>query len=358
MPDVRNIQPKKAIYYPHVEFGSAAWVKSALLYWEGLVRARPQESQPDDPPEVQELIAAGLIEELSPQASPGQALPEIGKRLEELISALGGQVPKCVPAIRGLRGTSPEHEQAARAKIVAELQGLPLIEKAFAETPDQARALFLSLWAEMAANEKSFAPVTDDPIFDALTICLESERVSQDPRTITPADGHAIAELSLPTPSLEAIADLSVERLLEVRRRLAPQRRHFREAVQARVAAIAQLPTAKAVQEQLKGLEDEIRDDLQATRDALKDARAKERWSLLGVGAPTSLSVAATIAAFAPVVGHVAGIGTLALGATSWFMLKRKGSRAPQNHYLLSLDKSMATPWQTLTGALRDLVRF
>jgi hypothetical protein len=320
------------------------------------VRARPPESRPDDPPEVRELIAAELIEEVSPEAIPGQALPQIGPRLEELIEALGGHLPKCIPAIRGLRGTPPEREEADRAEIVEALRDYPLTRKAFTETPDQARAVFLTLWAEKAANEQIFAPVTDDPIFDAIAICLENERVSQDKRTMTPADGQAIAELSLPMPSVEAIAALPVARLLEIRQKYAPQRRHFRETVQRRVAAIAGLPTAQAIQQHLGDLENEIRDDVDALRKAIKDERASERWSLLGVSAPASLAAALTIVAMTPAVGQVAGMGTLALGATSWFMQKRKGSRAPQSHYLLSLERATASPWQKLTGALRDLV--
>jgi hypothetical protein len=357
MPDSPKIQPQKAIYYPHVEFGSAAWVKSALLYWEGLVRVRPPDSHPDDPSEVQELIEAGLIEELSPENAPAHSLPEIGERLEELLGALGDRMPPCVPGIRGLRGKSSEREEAYRAEIVEALRDYPRVQKAFTENSDQARALFLTLWAEKAANEHSFAPVTDDPIFDAVAVCLENERVSQDQRTMTQADGHAIAELSLPTPSLDAIASLPVARLIQIRRELAPQRRHFRETVQARVLAIADLPTHQAIQEHLRALEDEIREDLEATRAAVRDANVRERWSMLGVSAPTSLAVAATIAAYAPAAGQVVGFGALALGMTNWFMQKRKGTSVPQNHYLLSLDAAKTTPWQRMTGALRDIVR-
>jgi hypothetical protein len=356
MAHARQIQPQKAIYYPHVEFASTAWVKSALLYWESVVRWRPPGSAPQDDPEIEQLLAARLIEELSPEPDARHAAPEIGQRIEELIGALGGELPACLPGIRGLRGMAPEREERDRAEILEAMEGYPLAKKAFVERSDQARALFLTLWAEKVAHERRFAAVTDEPVVDAIALYLEHDQVTDDARRLTPGRGQAIAELSLPTPSLEAIAQLSVERLLEIRQKYAHQRRHFRETVQARVAAIAELETPQAIEEKLKALEAETRDDLEAAREAVKDANVRERWSLLGVTAPASLAAAMSIAAYSPVLGPAGGVGAIALGVTSWFMQKRAGSPPPVTHYLLSVDAAVTTsPWQRVASALRDI---
>jgi len=358
MPVARLLQPHKAIYYPHVEFASTAWVKSALLYWEGIVRWRPPGSTPRDEPEVEQLLGERLIEELAPEPGALQVAPEIGKRLEELIDELGGQLPACLPGIRGLRGIPPDHEARERAEIAEVLEEYPLAKKAFIDTADQARALFLTFWAEKIAFERKFAAVTDDPVIDAIAIHIENERVTQDPRTLAKGEGHALAELSLPAPSLEAIAQLSVERLLEIRQKYARERRHFRESVQARVAAIADLETPEAIEEQLKALQEEIRDDLEATREAVKDAKVKERWAVLGVTAPASLAAALSIATYSPVLGPAGGVGAVALGVTSWFMQKRKGTPPSANHYLLSVDSALKpSPWERVKQALGDLAR-
>jgi hypothetical protein len=354
MPEARLIQPQKAIYYPHVEFASTAWVKSALLYWEALVRWRPPGSAPQDDPEIERLLAEGLIEELVPEPEARQAVPAIGEQLEELIGALGGHLPGCLPGIRGLRGIPPEQEERDRAGISEALEDYPLAKKAFAESADQARALFLTFWAEKIAHKRRFAAVTDDPVIDAITVHMEHKRVTQDPRSVA-GDGHAIAELSLPTPSLEAVAQLPVERLLEIRQKYAQQRRHFRETVQKRVAAIADLKTPQAIEEQLKALEAETRDDMEATRQAVKDAKVKERWTLLGITVPATLAAAMSIAAYSPlpVLGPVGGIGAMALGVTSFYVQKRKGTPTPANHYLLSVDTALKeTPWERLKRAL------
>jgi hypothetical protein len=64
---VSDVQPNKALYYPHRDFGSAAWVKSGLLYWEGIYRMKAEGLTAHDDPEIRELVAAGLIENLSPE---------------------------------------------------------------------------------------------------------------------------------------------------------------------------------------------------------------------------------------------------------------------------------------------------
>lgn len=358
MPDVETAQPPKAFYYPHVEFGSTAWVKSALLYWEGLVRIRPEGSSPRDDAEIRELIDAGLIEEVSPDAPRRQALPEMGKRLEEFLRAHGGHVPQCIPGIRGIRGTSVERENRVRAEIWEALGEFPLAQKAFAEEPDRARALFLTMWVDKIASERQFAPVTDDPIFDAMTTYFESEKMTENQNKILPdADWQALAELSLPSPSLEAIAELPVSRLLAIRNKYAAQRHHFRNTIQTQLAAIAKLPTKEAIEEQVKTLQAETRDDLEAAREAVKDAKVKDRWTLLGISAPASLAAGVSIAATAsPVIGPIGGIGTLALGVTSWFMQRRRGQIVSQSHYLLSLDTAVKEPWRGLSHAFRNLV--
>ena len=87
-------------------------------------------------------MAAGLIEEVSPEDELRRAMSEVGPRFEELLETLGGRLPRCIPGIRELRGKSAEGEERARAAIVESLRGYSLARKAFDETPDRARAVF------------------------------------------------------------------------------------------------------------------------------------------------------------------------------------------------------------------------
>jgi hypothetical protein len=351
-----DIQPSKAVYYPHLEFGSAAWVKGALLYWEGLVRSRPPQSSPQDDPEIQQLLAAGLIEEVWFERDRRRLTPEMGQQVEELMRSHGGRLPPGIPSIEGARGAPPELEQRVRKEVLEDLDGYPLAQEAFSGDLGRARTLFFTFITDRIANAHGLVPVTDDPIFHAIATYFEQEGITRDATKLTEADGSAIAQLCLPAPSLEALAELPVERLLEIREKYAAQRRRFRQKVQAQVASIVELPTAKAIEDRLKTFQEEIQDDLEAAREAVKDAKTRERWTLLGISAPASLAAGMSIAATAsPVLGPVGGIGTLALGMTSWFMRKRNGS-GPGSHYLLSVDAAVKEPWRRLTRAFGALV--
>src|SRR5687768_14972847 len=58
--------PTRALYYPHIEFRSLDWLKSALLYWEGVKRIVPDEEYtPNDCDELRPLLEAGLVENVS-----------------------------------------------------------------------------------------------------------------------------------------------------------------------------------------------------------------------------------------------------------------------------------------------------
>jgi hypothetical protein len=356
MPDVRR---SKALYYPHAEFGSAAWLKSALLFWEGVVRPKPFEVTPQDDPETRELVAAGLVEDIRPEPFRHRVMPAFGNRVDELLQSHGGRLPPSIPAPRGFRGSWPERDVKMRDEMAEELEALGYAPaaKAVRKMLPQSRALIATLMADEAARERGLAPVTDDPMFAAIDTFDQAE-LTHDLSEVDRSAGQDLAELCLPTPSLEAIAQLPVERLLEIRHKYAAQRRRFRERVQAEVTAIAELPSLEAIQDHLKIFGEEIRDDLEGARQAVKDAKVNARWSFLGVSAPASIAAGVAIAqASSTVFGPVGGVGALALSLTSWFMQKRKRAADPGSNYLLSLDAALIhPPGQALADALRKLM--
>jgi hypothetical protein len=333
-------QPADALYYPHVQFRSTAWVKSTLLFWETLLRFRPPGSTPEDDAEIEQLRSAGLIEEVDPTPFARELAPELGQWLQETL----GEHPdfaSCIPQLERPRGVSPESWDGVRDQLVADLDGYPAAREALSGHVGHATAIAMSFVPARWALCKGVAPVTDDPAMSAVMTYLQELGVSRAPgapgQTL---DGPgAIAQLLLPVPSLEAIAELPVDRLLAIRREHALQRRDFRRKVQAEVTAIAQLGTREAVEDRLRAFSQEIQDDLVAAREAVKDSKAKERWTFCGISAPASFAAGLSIAeAASPALGPVGGLGMLGLAVTSWFMRGRHGNPSP--HYLLSIEKA------------------
>jgi hypothetical protein len=359
MPDPQVIQPSKGLYYPNLDFKSAAWVKSALLYWDGIVRVRSTGTAPQDDREIQQIVEAGLIEEAWVEPRRRSVTPEFGRRVDTLVRAHSGRLPPSIPKTKPALGDTPELIRKVRQQVYDDLHEYPVARDALWNgDEEQARTLFFSFFLEHHANALGLAPATDEPMFTALGTYFAEEEVTPDPGQLSPTDGSAIAQLALPVPSVEALAELSVERLLGIRQKYADQRHRFREKVQTKLSTVRDLRTPQEIQEHLNSLQQEIQEDLEAAREAVKDSKAKERWTTLGITAPAwmAASEAVAMAAGGPVLAPVAGIGTLALGMTSWFMRSRKGSSA-QSHYLLSLDTAAKDPWHRLGRAFRELVK-
>jgi hypothetical protein len=350
-----DVQPHKALYYPHLEFGSVAWVKRALLYWEGLARL-VYVAQPNDDPEIHELVEAGLIEGVQATELTDRAVAAFGERLEDLLQQRG-TLPDSIPHARGLRGRCPElvDKKLKEVAQALESQGRRAAAKAMRESPEQALTLYATVAAHVIAQERTLAPVTDDPMYSAIHTYFGEAKVMLDPKAVP--GGLAVADLLVPTPSVDAVASVPVARLLELRNQLAHQRRDFRAKVESYMSKIANLPNVDAVRDHMKEFAVAIRDDLEAQRDAMRAAKAKDDWSLLSVTAPASLAVGMAIAeSSTPLLGPIGGIGAAALGVTNWFFQRRKGY-AEGGNYMLSLQEALGSKGGGLEKGLDQLIK-
>jgi hypothetical protein len=349
-----DIQPNKALYYPHLTFQSAGWVKGALLYWDGLVRMLGQ-VQPDDDAEIRELVEAGLIETIPLSPFSVEMRQQFGKRFGDLLRQRQG-FPDAIPRVHDLRGRRPELVAMLVQNLAQALESQDRRRAAevVRAMPDQAIALASGLMGHLVASERGLAPITDDPVFSAIATYFTADDVTSDPKAAP--NGLAEADLRVPAPSPEALASLPVPRLLEIRDKLGNQRREFRRKVEAHRAAIAELPNVEAVRDQVKSFAADIHDDLEAQREAMEKANFRHNWSFLSVTAPASLAVGMTIAGSAsPILGPVAGAGAVALGVSNWYVQRRKGERSSSN-YVLSLQTELGHKGRHLKSGLDQLL--
>ena len=355
-----NVQPIKAIYYPHVEFGSAAWVKSILLYWEGVYRPLPEGAQPHDEPEIRRLFEEGLIEDLPLEPFTSRAQELLGRLLEELLGGRNGRLPESIPEICVIRGLAPAYIDRKREEVVQffQSQGWMRAAKAVRAMHAQTLALYSTVLNYLIAQERNLAPVTDDPVFDAMSTLLEVGNVADERRKVVPVDALAAAQIFVPMLSVDVAAQLSVEKLVEIRRKLAADRRSFRERVQTQAAAIAALPDVDAVREHLAALASDLGEQCGAAREALKEAKVQDRWTLMGVSAPASLAVGMALAGGALSIAGPAGqVSLVALGVSEWFLDHRKALRQPGNHYIVSLESAVKDAERRGPGAALRALR-
>jgi hypothetical protein len=349
-----EIQPQKAVYYPHLVFASPAWVKSALLYWDGIVRL-VGEVMPEDDPEIRQLAEAGLIENAGiPPVSPA-VVAAFGARLEDLLRE-GRELRKAIPAARGLRGRRPDlvaHRVDEIERLLDE-QGRSSAAQLMRELPEQSLTLYATVVVQDYAEKRVLAAVTDDSIFSAAHMYLNQAGIKRDPATMHGA--VAAADLLFPRPAQQAVESVSVPQLLELRTRLAKQRRAFRDKVEGQLSAIARLPTPQAVRDHISSFASSIQEDIEEQREALKTARVKEAWQLMSLATSAAAAVGSMIAsAAAPLLSPVAGAGAVALEVTNWFVQRRRKT-APTPNYMLSLEKALGREGRGLEAGLDQLI--
>jgi hypothetical protein len=335
-----EIQASEALYYPGMLFPSVAWVKASLLYWEGLERIVPDGLTPDDPPEIQELARAGLIQNLSPAPFRDATTEIFGKRLEDLLRSRGGKPLEDSPAPGGEKDQLIHRTRMDRS-LVRELEAKGLLSAAgeWARMSPAVARLYLISMATVVAQELHIAPVTYDDRDDVALTYFTFKKVARDPSAV-PLDGLGWARLYAPFPSPAAAEALSVKKLLAVREKLTRLRRGFRETVQRRTAMIASLPSAEAIRSHLEELAQQMNDDLRVQQEALRAAKVRDRWTLLGVTAPVSLGAGATLAGGPPLFAVAGGFGSVGLGFANWYLAPGAG-QGSKGSYLLVLGHDL-----------------
>jgi hypothetical protein len=334
-----EVQIIEGLYYPGVAFPSVGWVKSSLLYWEGLLRVVPDGQTPQDPPEVKELVDAGLVQNLSPAPFRRATADTFGPRLQDLLLSRDG---KPVEGEWYDAPAKPKDEVIHRTTIEADLadelrsKHLLSIEGEWVRLSSAMARLYQTTLANEAANQLFAAPVTEDCGDDVASTYFSTGKMACN-RASAPTDGLQWAQLYLPFPSPEMAERLSVKQVIDIRERLAPLRRGFREQVQRRTAALASLPSPEAIRMQLDEFAKEMNEELEQEREALRKQRIRDFWKIVAVSAPLSLGAGSSLIG-APVLAARAGVfGSVGLGLVDWFFEGKARPRA-QGHYLLNLD--------------------
>jgi hypothetical protein len=336
-----EVQAIEALYYPQVEFPSAAWVKAALLYWEGLMRIVPDGHTPNDPPEVKALVEAGAIKDVSPAPFRSATTEVFGTRLEDLLQSRKGEPIGDDWGQNGEHGEKSEEEsvhltQMDRSLLKSlESKKLATVAGQWAHMSAPVARLFQIAMANEASGHLLAAPITETNMGNVASTYFSARKVARDPESV-PTDGLQWAQLYTPFPSVEAVRPLKVETLLDLRTKHAHQRRAFRDTIQQRTEAMATLPSPEAIRSHLEEMADEMQKELEEQREALRAAGVREAWTLLGVSSPLSIGTGTALLSGPTPAAAIGAFGAVGLGVMDWFVQRHKQQRT-EGHYLLSV---------------------
>jgi hypothetical protein len=335
---ITDIQPRRALYYPRAHFTSTKWLKSALLYWESLVRIVPDGSALQDPPEVHELAAVGLIENVSPAPFRRAA-----KRLFLRHVAGAFRRPGALP-FRDERDPAASRRSyklfpvgEIERDLLRELRahGLAAVTEDWVTMPSEMADVYRIGLAAEIARDLHVALAADPPFLEVASTFLAHQRVMGERIEETPIDGYACARTMTPFRLLET-SHLPTDKLLRARQKYADERLAFRELVQSRAVPIAALPSVVAIDSHVRDLAVEFESEANVLRRSRTESRLREATEIVGVGAPATIGAGLTLSGVSAVAAALGGVGSLAAGVTDWVV--RRNQTLHGAHYLLSLE--------------------
>jgi hypothetical protein len=330
-----HVTPVKALYCRRIQFESTGWLRAALLYWEGVLRFVPDGLAPIDPPEVHDLVTAGLVENVSPNRYRKAAAEALKARLDDVLRV----APQRLPCLTGT-GDPLIYASMLDPELLQLLQerGQAATAGEWARMAPDLATLYKTILANIAGRELNAAPATDESECD-VSEYLDYRTLVRGTGQSAPVDGFACARPLEPFRTVEAANSLSAETLLTIRREYSAPRRIFRDTVQARVAPIADLPSKDAIHAHVRDMRTEIEGEVEAQRGALRQSNTRDTWKFLLIGAPASIGTAVAVAGAAPMAAALGLFGSVGIGAADLLMHQRQRRRA--GPYLLSLEGAL-----------------
>ena len=376
----------KALYYPYINIQDPNWLKSSLLYWDGIRRIMPPDARLQDSPEVREAVAAGVLEDISPvdyrheasqkfidKIKPFLRDSSVMHKLDKLFddsllanasrdfetinndqiirsySSPGGRGPADIWNIQDF-GTVYSVDQIYHSQIDSEALDI-LSTFRFKGNPDGDSAIAhvyrvqafvggfyrLCLANEMA-NRIGVPLVTDMP---QISNCSEYVSFGQGGAAVTSEKGVLI-KLNIDFPAPESLQEVTMSNILSYHRQREGERRQFRKAIESILSIADNLEDPIALADYFQDQGKEIRVALEDHKKTLNELNVKSVSSLLTVSAPTAIVAAAGLVV-PPAAVALTGIG-IAVSLVNWWAEVRSSRREAKHgspwHYLISTKES------------------
>ncbi len=367
----------RALYYPYIHFQNIDWLKSALLYWDGLKRlVVPLRDPPNDDDDVRMARDEGLVAEveLGPYIARAEAhfrkviLPHVKEAqedfhgfairrhypdeyLEQLLAPIENNLmfrPECVST--GFRAELLDQELAYYMGPGVGLDP-PALHRLFTEEERKDRwlrlrsglgSVYLVCLAVEAGAAMNTPPVTDNLGFQACSDYFLYGKLSTSDRGLGTSHDSVLLNLDLQFPGPEDLKHVRLADIVKFNRHHVDERRRLRKAIEEVSATIASLEDQNSVSDFLAEKRDEVQEAISDHRKALDELAVSSLSSLLRISSPAAMTALATQVAQLNAVS--AGILTVAgflVGFVGWWAKTRQERRRTVRsfpwHYSLSV---------------------
>ena len=338
-----------ALYYPYIHIQDEDWLKSALLYWDGIRRIVPPHYPPEDTKEVRNAVESGLVLDTDPVPYALGA----EQRFRDLVMPLlregsvvgnddmfGGSRLALAHGFRFVhvdKMTYGLREDLRRRGLLADHGDWGYL------SPELAGFYMMCLALEMSGRIQA-PPVTDEMALEESGQYLLFDADRRKP--IAPgAKTHGVMlSLGVPFPAPRDLHDVSLSRVITFNRKRADERRRFRLAVEEAITEVSKLDDRNAILDCLAQKGAEIRQAIADHRQAMAELRVTSVGSLCKISCPASFAAAAGYVATLSAEASVAfGAAGLTMGVANWVATsraeKRKVIQSSPWHYLLSVER-------------------
>lgn len=391
-----STEPEKnfgaALYHPNIHIKDPDWLKSALLYWDGIRRIVPEEFPTDeDDPELEGSVRELVLErpELLPRTyptnyvdaamdkfiacaaqfhrppSPGPdqsgrgavfgMLQDVYRRITGTKEADHGGLKELLDdLLQASRGSAEvdmwNGKMSDRLRWVLGEAGLlrdddetgyVWVQKAAADLYMICLATVMSenIWSPLITYKPEYADVGKYLGFG------QPQKLGEDPRV------SLLMKLELPFPSPEELHEIPLLDILDIHDETEVERRAFRKAVEDLFKEASKAEGDEYRYEDfLKNQKKDLKEKYEKHKDKMESLQVKGFGSFLKISAPTGVSaIASAVAAIGFLVNPfttaiIAGTGAVLSGVAWWGEVRQQRREAVENfphHYLLTLEKEL-----------------
>jgi hypothetical protein len=375
MPNTQVPKYGKSLYYPFIEIQDTNWLKSSLLYWDGLRRIVPTPVTPKDNPDVCQAVDAGFLQNTAPDEYRDKASEKFLALLEPLTDEADPYYVELTDGRFSGLGSIGDHnigeygQEFIRNPIVAseawDIELLKQFVPVFWLHPTRGSApLFEFLESHKLASRSGDSYSIDGFVGGLYMVCLAremSENIGTSLVTDSPhvgAFGEYISfgkfskpsteetlgillKLDIDFPTAESLGDIPISKIIKFCEQRKDERKRFRQAIESITAIGSEITDSNALADFLSQQREEIKSAIEDHSKALDDLSVKSVGSLLSVSAPTAVAAAAGLS-IPPVAAVLTGVG-VAVSLVQWWAEVRGNQREKIKgspwHYLLSVKQ-------------------
>ncbi len=338
-----------ALYYPHIEFRNPTWLKWALLFWDhGIRRIVPSGYKPLDYSDVRLAVEEDLIIDTDSGRYLKEAAKEFKGHLKSYLSILERAGDLSASADSPTVNQFIDMEGAMQVdKVDPELAEL-LIGEGLARLSEGRRdnlrgpqpliALYMTILAERMSTKIKAPLITDRPAYGAIAReIIGGGSVTMDETNRT----NILQTLLVPFVKLSSIEKLTMQQILEIRRKHLTSMRRFREEMEKTVLDLTTETDPNAYEDRLSSARSRIKQEVDELMGSLLTTGLAFAHTLLSISGISLLN--ATVTATGHQLPASVSFGAIGAAATLdslvFWQKKSEARKKSKYQYVLALGR-------------------